>query len=219
MARDLAVILNNGSINSAVTTALAAQKYRPITLYVAPVADPASNSRQAYDAQVAYFRPYREHTVAMPMLSAWPERPSQPQGPYDPRLRPKLGPQLTQLLPILAIAAGYAAQYQAAAIYLGLRVGPHNDELAQATEFCQIWTELLQHPCEQGELELIAPILELEPWQVVDLGYQLAVPFERTWSCVDESSEPCWACVRCRAREAAFQQSGRPDPLRQARRP
>jgi len=33
MAKDLAIILNNGSINSAVTTALAAQKYRVVLLY------------------------------------------------------------------------------------------------------------------------------------------------------------------------------------------
>ena len=47
MAKDLAIVLNNGSINSAVTTALASQKYRPIMLY-AEVAPQPFGSRQAH---------------------------------------------------------------------------------------------------------------------------------------------------------------------------
>ena len=31
-----------------------------------------------------------------------------------------------------------------------------------------------------------APLLELEPWQVVDLGFQVAAPFEKTWSCTED---------------------------------
>ena len=33
MAKDLAIILNNGSLNSAVVTTLAAQRYRPVMVY------------------------------------------------------------------------------------------------------------------------------------------------------------------------------------------
>jgi len=46
----------------------------------------------------------------------------------------------------------------------------------------------------------------------------VSTPFEKTWSCVEEGSEPCWACRGCREREAAFQQAGKPDPLRIVRR-
>ena len=91
-------------------------------------------------------------------------------------------------------------------------------ELAQATEFCQIWNEMLQIPCGLGEIELLAPLLELEPWQVVDVGFHVAAPFERTWSCLEETSEPCWSCRGCRGREAAFQQAAKPDPLRVVRK-
>jgi 7-cyano-7-deazaguanine synthase len=62
------------------------------------------------------------------------------------------------------------------------------------------------------------PLLELERWQVIDAGVQVATPFEKTWSCVEEGSEPCWACRGCRERESAFQQAGKPDPLRIVRR-
>ena len=233
MAKDLAVILNNGGINSAVATALAAQKHRPILVYAETAAAGATRARAAYDQQVAHFKPLREHTLAMPFVgTVEPGRagggggggaaPGLTLGPSsaavaaasDPRHHAPLGPQMVMLLPLVAAAVRIAARYQAAALYVGLRTGPKGDELAQATEYVQVWNELVQMPCDQPELTIEAPLLELEPWQVVDLGFQVGAPFERTWSCVGDGPEPCWACRRCRAREAAFQQAAKPDPGR-----
>jgi 7-cyano-7-deazaguanine synthase len=221
VAKDLAIILNNGGINSAVATALAAQKYRPILLFAETGGATAGRSRAAYDQQVAHFKPYREHTISMPFDSTI-ENPRAADGgasaaaaaASDPRHHAPLGPQMLELLPLVATAVRFAAHYQAAAAYLGLRTGPRGDELAQASEYVQVWNELVQMPCAQPELELVAPLLELEPWQVVDLGFQVAAPLERTWSCLGDGPEPCWACRGCRAREAAFQQAAKPDPAR-----
>lgn len=214
MPKDLAIVLNNGGVNSAVATAAAAQKYRTVLLHAEIVQRPGSRIRAAYDQQVAHFKPYREHTLPMPFLAAVSPASPSPAPVADPRQHSPVGPQLLELLPLVSAAARFAASYQATAIYFGLRIGSHSEDLAQATEFVQIWNELLQLPCGQGELDLVAPLLELEPWQVVDLGHQVAAPFDRTWSCLEDASEPCWACRGCRAREAAFQQAGKPDPLR-----
>lgn len=213
MAKDLAIVLNNGSINSAVATALAAQRFRPITLFAEVPGQPLARARAAYDQQVAHFKPYREHALPMPFLSAvdWAEGASLAA---DPRHPTHLSRQLTELLPLLSAASRFASHYQAAAVYLGLRIGGSADDLATGTEYVQIWNELLQLPCAQPDLEVVTPLLELEPWQVVDVGFQVAAPFDRTWSCLEEGTEPCWACRGCRARETAFQQAGKPDPLR-----
>jgi len=218
MAKDLAIILNNGSINSAVVTAVAAQKFRPVMLHVEAAPMPGSRARAAYDQQVAHFKPYREHSLNMPFLTLFGnESRAQTQG-NDPRNPTPLAPQMQDLLPLVAAAVRFGALYQASAIYLGLRVGPLGEELAQATEYVQVWNELIQLPCNLADLELILPLLELEEWQVIDLGYQVSAPFERTWSCIEESGEPCWACRGCRSREAAFQQAAKPDPLRVVRK-
>ncbi len=218
MAKELAIILNNGSVNAAVATALAVQKYRPVMLHAEVAQQAGSRVRAAYDAQVQHFEPYREHALSMPFLGAVQPVTTSASIASDPRLPAAVAPQLLELLPLLAAAARYAVHYHAAAIYLGLRVGGQGDELAQATEYVQIWNELIQLPCAQQDLEITTPLLELEAWQVVDLGSQVAAPLERTWSCVEESSEPCWACRGCRAREAAFQQAGKPDPMRVVRK-
>jgi 7-cyano-7-deazaguanine synthase len=218
MAKELAIVLNNGSINSAVITALAAQKHRPILLHAEVTQQPGSRIRAAYDQQVAHFKPYREHTLPMPFLSAVQTHRDNNSTVSDPRIAVAMAPQMLELLPLLSAAARYAAHYNAAAIFFGLRVGSHGDDLSQATEYVQIWNELLQTPCGLQELEFQAPLLEMDPWQVVDVGVQVSAPFDKTWSCIEESGEACWACRGCRAREAAFQQSGKPDPLRVMRK-
>jgi hypothetical protein len=211
MAKDLALVLNNGSLNSAVTTALAAQRFRTILMY-AEVAPGASRSRAAYDQQVAHFKPYREHTLAMPYLSML----AQPADTHavDPRQTGLLAPQLLSLLPVISAACAFAAHYQAGALYLGLRVGSGGDDLERATEYVQIINELVQIPCGQADLEVVTPLMELEPWQVADLGFQVNAPMDKAWNCSEESAEPCGSCRGCRMREQAFMQAGKPDPMR-----
>jgi len=216
MPKDVAIVLSNGSVNSAVCTALAAQKYRVVMLYIESDAAGRPRARQAYEQQVAHFKPFREHALAMPFLGnlegAAPM--SAAVQAADPRVAPSVTPLLVDLLPHVGVAARFAIHYSASAVYLGLRVGGHADELAQATEFVQVWQELLQMTCGQPDLEIQTPLLELEAWQVVDAGSNVSAPFERTWSCAEEGPEPCWNCRACRAREAAFQQAAKPDPLR-----
>ena len=226
MAKELAIVLNNGSVNSAVATALAAKRYRPVMLHAVMGAtneeehDAPSRARVAFEQQVNSFKPYREHVLEMPFMSLLksPGAPKPAAAIADLRQQAPLAPQMLELLPLMAAAGRFAAHYEAAAVYFGLRVGGAVDELAQATEFVQIWTEMLQLPCGLPELEFVAPLLELEPWQVVDLAFQVNAPLERTWSCGADGGDPCWACRGCRVREAAFQQAGKPDPLRGVRR-
>jgi hypothetical protein len=226
MAKELAIILNSGSINSLVATALAAQRYRPVMLHAlkgstqTDVDDMPSRARVAFDQQVSHFKPYREHTLAMPFLSLLdaPGGPKPTSTSPDMRQQGPLAPLMLELLPLLSAAARFASHYQASAIYLGLRVGASVDELAQATEYVQVWSELLQLPCGLPDVELSAPLLELEPWQVIELGFQTNAPLDRTWSCANDGGEPCGACRGCRIREAAFQQAGKADPMRAARK-
>jgi 7-cyano-7-deazaguanine synthase len=218
MAKDLAIILNSGSVNSAVATAVAAQRYRLVMLYAELNTQAGSRARSAYEQQVGHFKPYRDHVLPMDYLAPLSQTSAASAAASDPRSRGALAAQMLEMLTLVASAARFAAHYQASAIYIGLSVGVQGDDLAQAGEYVQIWNELLQLPCNQAELEVTTPLLELEPWQVVELGYQVSAPFEKTWSCVEEGPDPCWACRGCRDRESAFQQAAKPDPLRGAKR-
>jgi 7-cyano-7-deazaguanine synthase len=218
MAKDLAIILNNGSINSAVATALAAQKYRTVMLFAETGDKPGQRARAAYDQQVSHFKPYREHTLSMPFLSFVEPSKELAASVTDPRHPTPIAPALIELIPLIAAAMRFAVHYQGTAVFLGLHLGSSADALAEATEYAQVWNELMQVPCNQTQMMLEMPLLELEPWQVIDVGFQTSVPFEKTWTCSESAAEPCWACRACRAREAAFQQAGKADPLRVIRK-
>ena len=218
MAEDLAIVLNNGSINSAVVTALAAQKFRAVMLYAEVGETPGPRSRAAYEQQLNHFNPYREHTLPMPYLSVMEPSEELAAAASDPRHPTPIAPQMLDLLPLIATAMRFAVHYQANSVYLGVRLGNDADKLAQAMEYSQIWNEMMQMPCNQPELMVEMPLLELEPWQVVDVGFQVSAPLDKTWTCTEAGSEPCWACRACRSREAAFQQAAKPDPMRTLRK-
>lgn len=215
MAKDLAIVLCDGGVNSSVAAMLAAQKYRLITMNADLGGQAESRKRAAYDMLVGHLRPYREHTLGMNYL-AWVKR-SSPAGTgmgVDPRTISDISPKLTELAPLIATAIRFAAHYQAVAIYAGIRVGPEGVDLARVTEFAQIWNELAQHGCGLSDLEIVFPLAELEPWQVIDLGVQVGCPMDKTWSCDQENAEPCGVCPGCRGREAAFEQAAKVDPLK-----
>jgi 7-cyano-7-deazaguanine synthase in queuosine biosynthesis len=218
MAKDLAIVMNSGSLNSLVTTCLAAQKYRPIMIYMDFGAVPPPRYRIAYDLQVSHFKPYREHSLSLSHLASMRLADGGTAASADPRQQGLLAPQLTDLLPILFNALPIAAHYQAAAIYFGLRIGPGHDDLAQAMEYTQICNELIQIACQLRDMEIVAPLIDLEPWQVVDVGTQVNAPLEKGWSCLENTPEPCGICRGCRNREQAFQSAGKPDPLQQAKK-
>lgn len=74
-------------------------------------------------------------------------------------------------------------------------------------------------------IHLARPFIQLTKTEICRLGYDLAVPFDRTWSCYDpkplDQGEPaillhCGKCGTCVERREAFQDSGVFDPTQYA---
>lgn len=49
--------------------------------------------------------------------------------------------------------------------------------------------------------------------EVVEMGLELGVPFEVTWSCYFDGAKHCGRCPSCVERKAAFRNLGVPDPV------
>lgn len=217
MARELAIVLANGSVQSTVACALATQKHRPVLVYAEP--EPSvGRPGQAFDALGQQIKPYRSHRIPMHFLATQSragrggELLQEMRG--DQRSGEATIARLVELMPIIGAGLRYAIHYNAVALYLGTRVGPDGPDLARVTEFGQLWSEMVQLTCERPSIEIQMPLLELEPWQVVDLGAQVNAPLAVTWSCEKRAGDPCGNCSGCREREMAFQRAGRPDPAK-----
>ncbi|MFB8276955.1 7-cyano-7-deazaguanine synthase [Nocardia colli] len=49
-------------------------------------------------------------------------------------------------------------------------------------------------------LTIEQPLTKLDDESAIRLGRELCVPFELSWSCLEDGTEPCQACVSCRDR-------------------
>lgn len=214
MARELAIVLVNGSISSTVALSLAAQRHRPIAVFAESTSPANSRVVQAVDDVAAAAKAYRVHRL--PAGLALGKSDARPAGTAEPRGRDATVAALLDLLPILGAGLRLAAHHHATALYLGHRVGNDADAIARITEYAQIWSELVQVPCDRPNLEIMMPLLELDAWQVIDLGVQVDAPLGLAWSCYGGGNEPCGSCAGCVARDAAFVRSGRPDPQKPA---
>jgi len=211
MAKELAVILNSGSIASAVTSAIAQQKFRLIMLHIDDQPTPGKATHFC-ELQQQHFKPYRHHRVSIPFLSSIDTGEAR-SSTADPRSNTNVTLKLVELIPFVALGLRLAIHHGAKHLFCGLRVGPDMQDFPKVLEHQQIWEELVAHTCDQPELEIHLPVLDLEPWQLIDLACQVSAPLELTWSCENQTGEPCGQCRGCTERENAFTRSGRADPL------
>jgi len=65
--------------------------------------------------------------------------------------------------------------------------------------------------------KVILPLAKLDKSEVLQLGANLQVPFELTWSCYRSGKRPCGKCLSCRLREESFRKAGLHDPLLKVR--
>ena len=159
MFKESALLLSDGSLESAVLCAVARPKHDCALLDVTgDTADAAT--RHAMSKQIEYLRPRQTHAA--------------PAGPRPDDSDDPAG--LTAWTAALAAAAPLVRLHDARAVYLPLRLGLGHAAFARAAEFLQIWEELLRHGLSLGPVRLLAPLLELEPWQVADLSHQTAAP-------------------------------------------
>lgn len=53
-------------------------------------------------------------------------------------------------------------------------------------------------------VEVCAPYIDKPKWAIADLGRQLGVNTDQTWSCYEGGKEPCGVCEACIKRSAAI---------------
>jgi 7-cyano-7-deazaguanine synthase len=215
MPKAPAIVLSSGGLHSLVVAGLASREHRLGLLHFKDGRASAKQAADAFDRQVAHFKPLRSWSID----ASYFRQMSLP--PEAAGLVTSTGSDASAaLVPLrelqfLAIAAGFAQQMRAAVIFWGIQYEQRAaDALARSVELVHVANQLLELMAPESPVLIKTPLMGLEDQQVIELGFQMSLPFNLSWSCQLPNNEaPCMACPACARRTRAFRAAQLPDPL------
>ncbi|WP_016949729.1 7-cyano-7-deazaguanine synthase QueC [Anabaena sp. PCC 7108] len=112
----------------------------------------------------------------------------------------------------LSFALGYAETIGAQRVYIGVNALDYSGYPDCRLDYIQAMQEVFRLGTKQGRegepIEIVAPLINLKKTEIIQLGNQLGVPWELTWSCYAGGDVACGVCDSCRLRLAAFAELG-----------
>lgn len=117
----------------------------------------------------------------------------------------------------LSFALAWAETLNAERIYIGVNALDYSGYPDCRPDYIQAMQEVFRLGTKQGRegepISIITPLINLKKTEIIKLGNQLGVPWEKTWSCYAGEEIACGLCDSCRLRLAAFEELGLKDPL------
>ena len=117
----------------------------------------------------------------------------------------------------LSFALAYAETLGVERIYIGVNALDYSGYPDCRPDYIQAMQEVFRLGTKQGRegqaIKIVAPLIHLKKTEIIRLGSQLGVPWEKTWSCYAGGDRACGVCDSCRLRLAAFAELGLQDPL------
>jgi 7-cyano-7-deazaguanine synthase len=217
--RALAVVCVSGGMDSAVTAALAAREHRLAFLH--------ANYGQRTEAQeLLCFHALAEHLGAEARLVVDFSDLRQIGGSSltDPSLPVREGEPVAGVVPtsyvpfrnahLLAAATSWAEVLGARSLHVGAVWEDSSGYPDCRPEFYRAFEEAIRLGTRpETELRIVTPVIRMSKAEIVRTGVELAVPFEKTWSCYQAGGRACGRCESCRLRLAGFRQAGVRDPI------
>lgn len=135
-----------------------------------------------------------------------------PDGHYaDESMRATVVPNRNAIM--LSIACALAVSRHAGAVAFGAHAGDHPVYPDCRPEFVDAFAAMVNLAVEgMGHIDVLTPLLTMTKTDIVRLGHELGVPFERTWSCYKGGVSHCGVCGTCYERREAFTLAGITDP-------
>lgn len=116
---------------------------------------------------------------------------------------------------MLSIAYGIAVAENADVVATGVHGGDHfiyPDCRERFIHAFDIASALGNEGFGNKDLKIIAPFNASTKADIVSLGVEVGVPYDKTWSCYKGGEKHCGRCATCVERQEAFALAGVPDP-------
>jgi 7-cyano-7-deazaguanine synthase len=115
---------------------------------------------------------------------------------------------------LLAAAASWGEVLGARAIFVGAVEEDSSGYPDCRPEFYRAFEEAIRLGTRpETDLRIVTPVVGMSKAEIVRRGLELAVPFEKTWSCYLSEDAACGSCESCRLRRRGFTEAGSRDPI------
>jgi len=117
----------------------------------------------------------------------------------------------------LSFGLSYAEAIAAERVYVGVNALDYSGYPDCRPDYIQAMQKVFELGTKQGRegqaIAIQTPLINLKKTEIIELGNQLGVPWEYTWSCYKGDEVACGICDACQLRLAAFAELGLKDPL------
>ncbi len=117
----------------------------------------------------------------------------------------------------LSFGLSYAEAIDAQALYIGVNALDYSGYPDCRPDYIEAMQHVFELGTKQGRegqtIKIVTPLIDLKKTAIIELGNQLGVPWEKTWSCYTGKEKACGICDSCQLRLAAFAALRLQDPL------
>jgi len=107
----------------------------------------------------------------------------------------------------LSIALSYAEDNGINEVYYAAQRQDYIGYWDCREEFVQNLNKLIElNP--KTKIKVLAPFINLRKSEVIKIGLELGIEYNKTWSCYKGEEEPCGICPSCTDRKRAFEEVG-----------
>ncbi|HYN14212.1 MAG TPA: 7-cyano-7-deazaguanine synthase QueC [Terriglobales bacterium] len=214
-----AVVLLSGGMDSCVCAALAARDHDAAAVHVSYGQRTEERERRAFLAICDRLRIHDRLVVRNEALRAIGG-----SALTDTTIAvPEAAPQIGHSIPVtyvpfrnahfLAVAVSWAEVLGADKVYIGAVQQDSSGYPDCRPEYYRAYNQVVRAGTREGRIEIVTPLIGLRKAEIVQLGLELGVPFDLTWSCYSREDVACGVCESCVLRLRAFAAAGASDPV------
>lgn len=219
-ARNLAVCLVSGGMDSCVTAAIADAETDSLAfLHVSYGQRTEDRERKAFEYIADHYHVNQRLAVSLSHFAALGG-----SSLTDPQMEVSPAALSARVIPssyvpfrnahFLSIATSWAEVIGARYIYIGAVAEDSSGYPDCRPEFYDAFQQAVNVGTKpETSIQIRSPVIELKKSEIVKLGIKLNAPLHLTWSCYKESEKACGECDSCALRLRAFRAAGVEDPL------
>ncbi|GAX59540.1 transcriptional regulator ExsB [Candidatus Scalindua japonica] len=222
-AKNLAVVLLSGGLDSCVTMAIAREEYNIALLHVGYAQRTQTREYNCFRSIARYYKIPETRTLALELDFLRKIGGSCLTDPNIPVDKDTIHEKIpTSYVPfrnthLLSIAVSWAEVINANKVYIGAVQQDSPDYPDCRAEYYDAYNKLVEVGTKPStNIKVITPLLNMSKTEIVKKGLELQAPLQLTWSCYERNDKACGHCQSCLLRLKAFEEAGVKDKIHYA---